>query len=458
MDNKILASTLMELIETSETTFNGKEDKELISQAAKLGIIVPNPDLAVFKTVYAEINKVNRNGVILPKKAVEAGLQTLIGKQINWEHDGSGRICGYMVDAKISGEQIVVYGVLFKSLFKDEFEKVEKLFADKKLFVSFEIWNRDEKGNSVLHDAPNGHKSIDPIIFHGCGLLLKNPPACPNARVLKLLATEKVIEEAEQIVKKIFEKDERLVYAEMANEEPKCKGCNPCKCKKGGEKTIMADEIKVEKTEETVVKVEETIVASEVKTEETVIKAEEVATTTEVKPEETVKAEEAAPAVKPEETAAKVETTPEEHKEEAATTITEKVERTTTDVIDENKETIKTEVKVETKREDDNGNVSTQTREVTEVVTYTYEQVQAKVEEAKVEAQKLIEAKDKEIAEMKLELGKKDQEIAELKVVHAELDKSKATDMTVGEVTEKGTDKYRTIRENVDNHAFPKRK
>ena len=69
-------------------------------------IDIPSPDLMVMKTVYAEIDKVNLNGVILPRKAVEKGLDSLIGKQCNWEHDGSGFVCGYTISAKIKKDKI----------------------------------------------------------------------------------------------------------------------------------------------------------------------------------------------------------------------------------------------------------------------------------------------------------------------------------------------------------------
>ena len=119
MENKkLIAEALLDLAKSSETTFiEVAEDKELIDAAKKIGIVLPSPDLAVLKTVYAEIDKVNRNGVVLPKSAVEKGLPTLIGKQINWEHDGAGRICGYTIDAKINSDEIEIIGVIFKSLF-----------------------------------------------------------------------------------------------------------------------------------------------------------------------------------------------------------------------------------------------------------------------------------------------------------------------------------------------------
>lgn len=239
MENKkFLAEALLEIAKKSTTEFvEVEQDYELIETAEKFNIKLPSPDLAVIKTVYAEIDKVNRNGVILPREAVKKGLLTLIGKQINWEHQGSGRICGYIIDARIKEDQIEITGVIFKSLFPEEMEQVKEKFKKKELCVSFEIWNKDpETKKLVMTENKDGFKIINPIIFHGCGLLLTNQPACPKAIVYKLLA-KKEIEEAE----KIFE--ENLICASMAIEEPKCKNCTTCTCEKEVE---IVEEIKIE--------------------------------------------------------------------------------------------------------------------------------------------------------------------------------------------------------------------
>ena len=253
-NKRLLSASLLEWTLASETTFiEAKENEELIKLAQKYEIVLPSPDLALFKTIYAEIDKVNRNGVILPKKAVEEGLPTIRAKQINWSHEGAHQICGHILDSKIENNKIIVYGVLFKSLFREEFDTVEKLFAEKKLFVSYEIWNRDTKGNSVVKNLKNGYKEINPIIFHGCGMLLLDnqtgepiPPACPNAMVLQL-ASKKVIEETAILAEKIVEKEDNFVYAKLVKEEPICTNCKKCKCnEEGGKENIMAEEIKIE--------------------------------------------------------------------------------------------------------------------------------------------------------------------------------------------------------------------
>jgi hypothetical protein len=255
-DNKLLAKALLDIAKNSTTTFVG-EDKELIDAANKIGITLPSPDLAVIKTVYAEIDKPNLNGVVLPKEAVEKGLPTLIGKQINWEHNGAGRICGYIINAQINKDLIEITAVLFKSLFPEEMEEVKQKFDEKKLCVSFEIWNKNpETGDSVVKELSDGTRSIDPIIFHGCGLLLANPPACPKAKVYKLVA--KVLTEAEKIVDKVFGED--LIFASLAIEESACKKCDTCTCEKEETKVelyeLLVGEVTLEITEEEIALIE----------------------------------------------------------------------------------------------------------------------------------------------------------------------------------------------------------
>jgi hypothetical protein len=107
-------------------------------------------------------------------------------------------------------------------------EVVKERFKNKELAVSFEIWNKDQEGNSVVKELSNGYREMTKIVFHGQGLLLSSPPACPKAKVFKMLAKE--ILNAEKIVDKVFNED--LVYAQLAIEEPKCKNCGTCNCDK----------------------------------------------------------------------------------------------------------------------------------------------------------------------------------------------------------------------------------
>ena len=226
MDNNLLlARTLYNWTLTSKTSFIESNEK-LQAKLNALGLSFPNPDLALFETIYAELDVQNRNGVTLPKDVAEKGLSTLIGKNINFEHEGAGKICGFIIDARIENNFIIVDGVLFKSVWREEFQKVQKYFEEGKLHVSFELWNQ-ENGASVVSEQKDGSKIVNKMIAHGCGLLMEQKPACPNATVTKLMASDKIIEEAEKIVDPVFHKDDKLVYAELCIKE-ECKHCANC--------------------------------------------------------------------------------------------------------------------------------------------------------------------------------------------------------------------------------------
>jgi len=454
MDNKkLISQALLDIAKNSTTEFiEVSQDSELIETAKKFNIVLPSPDLSVIKTVYAEIDKVNLNGVILPREAVETGLPTLIGKNINWEHQGAGQICGYIIDAKVNEDLIEITGVIFKSLFPEEMEMVKEKFQKKDLCVSFEIWNRNPSdGTSVVTELANGFRSINPIIFHGCGLLLTNPPACPKAKVYKLVA--KVLSETEKIVKKVFGED--LIFASTAIEEPKCKECTNCTCEKDKE-VQKVEEIKIEETivEESKVRVcpecnepmndDETDICAKCLQKKQKLTSEEI--NTEIKSEET-KTEEKSEETKTQETVV-AETNPEETKVEEI-----KEEAQAVEVIDKkvisvtNEETtlvIETpDGKVERKgfrrttRKFDDGTEEVFSEDYQAVQTYTEAQLEEKVNvikfEKDVEVASLkteLEKLDKEIKNLKEELGKKDQEIAELNTPKVE----EPIEMTVGSV------------------------
>ncbi len=238
-ENKLIAQALLEISKRAETEFIevSEDNKEIIEAAKKIGITLPSPDLAVFKTTYCEIDKVNRNGVILPRKAVEAGLHTLIGKQCNWEHEGKGTICGYTIKAEIKEDRVETINVLFKSLFSEQIQELKDKMKSREAAVSFEIWNRDEQGNSVVKVLENGTREISPIIFHGTGVLLSHKPACPTAKIFKLIAT-RLTDSAEEFINKVFSPD--LVYASLALEDNLEEENYDCECLKCG-KIVSSD-------------------------------------------------------------------------------------------------------------------------------------------------------------------------------------------------------------------------
>lgn len=449
-DRKLIAEALLEISQRSETTFIevAKEDTELINTAKQFNIELPSPDLLVMKTVYAEIDKVNKNGVVLPREAVEKGLKTLVGKQCNWEHAGAGFICGYTIKATINKDKIETINVLFKSLFPEQAEELKEKVKSKEATVSFEIWNRNpETGESVVTQLEDGTRTINPILFHGTGVLLAHKPACPKAQIFKLVG-KKLTEAAEKVMNRIFEED--LIFAELAIEEPKCKSCDTCNCEK--EESMM---IKCEKCgKEFEASAEEKICvecASLPKEEPKAQSSEE--TKTDGTPVET-KPEDAGAETKAEET--KVEETKEESQSVEEVKPTRKLIKIVTldgtevtEIFADGASTSDSKRKIVTIRYFDDG-TDERSESYEEIVrTYSYAELEEKVNAAKVEKdteittlktehETVLKAKEDEITTLKAELLKKEEEISDLKNPKVVVAEQKT--ISVGDVTKQKSD------------------
>lgn len=482
-DKLIISLALLELAKNSETSFldTGKEDKEIVDAAKKIGIVLPSPDLIVMKTIYAEIDKVNLNGVILPKKAVEKGLATLIGKQCNWEHEGAGFVCGYTISAKINKDKIETINVLFKSLFPKQVNELIEKVKTKEAAVSFEIWNIDpETKKSVVKDLDNGFKEISPIICHGTGVLLIHPPACPNAKIFKVVAKEEI------------RFSEELCFATLAIEKSECKHCDNCENHKEVDKVEIPEKI-VEQVEAKAKEEQKLEDAKKhlcpeckqpMKEDEEICaeckkKKEEASqeTKAEVKPEETKAQETVAAETKPEEP--KAEETKEvvaEKKEEKAQEMeviepkvvvkitriysevrvdtfvdgtpsgTESVKgfnKKITEYQDGTKDEIEEEVKIEKKY-----NFAELEEAVNkakeELITLHKAELEAKTNEVKVELEKKIQEKETEIANLK-----KEKEIA-----IAKEEETTPPTLEVGDVSKKDTNPYKERQKQINKIAY----
>jgi len=447
-DKQLIANFLLGIAKKSTTEFidDAKVDKEMIEVAKKLGIILPSPDFALFRTVWAEIDKVNLNGVRLPRKAVEEGLDTFLFKQVNFEHKGAYNMCGITLAATIKEDKIETINIFYKSLYPDEFEELKEKIKSGDAAVSFEIYNIDPSTKkSVVKELKDGTKEIIKIIVHGTGLLLVNPPACPKAKIFSLIA-KKEIQEAEKIIGKVFSED--LIYAQMAIEESKCVNCGKCSCLKDKEDKIMIKCEKCGKDFESSAE-EKICVECAALPKETVVAP--------VAPEETKPAEVAgaetkpvdAPAEAPKEVVAEVK--PEvaqpleviEPKIVIKTTSiysevridtyvdgtpsgTQEVKgytKTITEYKDGTKDEVETEVEIKKKFD---------FAEVEEKVNAVKAEKDAEITTLKAEQEKVLGEKDKEITNLKQELGTKDQEIADLK--NPKVKEKKEKEMTVGAV------------------------
>jgi len=495
-EKKLIAQYLYDMAKESKSEFiEIAVDSELAKVAKKMNLVVPSPDIAILRTIYAEVDKPNRNKIVLPKEAAKKALPTLVGKQANWSHRGKNFVCGWILNAELEDDKIITYIAIYKSLFSEEFETMKEMVKDNKMASSFEIWNRDpDSGKSVLHDLGNDTYAIDPILYHGIGILIEGEtPACPSAYADKLLATadEKLILEAEKIIlNSSQERTENLVYASMAlaKEEPKDNEKEEAvmiKCEKCGKefestaeekicvecsslpkeesKTQLPEDTKTEeKTTET--KTEEKSEVAETKVEETKVE-ETTEEKSEAKPEETPKAE--------------AEVTTEEKKEEV---IEEKAEEKKEEVAEEKKEeaqpleTIEPKIVVKITRIYSEITVDTfvdgtpsgtneikgYNKKITEYKDGTKDEVEEEVKivkkydfaEVEIKNKEIADLKsaneelDKEIKKMKEELGIKDQEIADLKNPKVEEKKEKV--LTVGKVEIDTKSEIKKQAENID--------
>jgi len=225
-----LGASLVEWAENSRTEVIEAEnaDKELVDMAKKKGLIVPNQDLAFLKTYYCEIGKPNLNGVEITKEAAELGITSAAGQQVNLNHEGFHLIVGWILDAKIEKNLVVIYAVLFKTHMGDYFETVKNMFAEKKLFVSFELHTVDMDGEYIAERREDGIIQVNRMLVSGCGLLIKMeedgiapPPACPKAKVLQLLASEDALKNAKKINEKLLTSEDEIIYAEKFLENQK---------------------------------------------------------------------------------------------------------------------------------------------------------------------------------------------------------------------------------------------
>jgi hypothetical protein len=219
-----------------------KDNKELINIAKKRDIVVPSQDLAIFKTIYCEIGKKNGNGVVVTKEGAEEGLKSAIGQQININHTGYHNIVGWILDATIEGNFVIIYGALFKSAMREDFDTIKEMFADKELFVSFELHTMDIEGNFVAERRNDGLIYVTKMLVSGCGLLVKTTangkapaPACPKARVLDMVASKKIQDEVAALKASNtaeVKMAEDIIYAELFIDGQKCGQCGTCENKK----------------------------------------------------------------------------------------------------------------------------------------------------------------------------------------------------------------------------------
>ena len=168
----------------SDLTFGSKnqilEDAEISGEVAEIakqrGIVLPTPDIKLFKTIFAMADEENLNGCTMEHEDVSKALKTLVGKAVDLEHYRKETV-GTWLDAKLEGNVIIAYGSLWVENYHEEADEILEDFRNGKLTVSFEAWGVRE------NTGPYSYKLKD---IHFCGgALLRHhtQPACPQAFV-----------------------------------------------------------------------------------------------------------------------------------------------------------------------------------------------------------------------------------------------------------------------------------
>ena len=203
-----------------EISFDLEESKkqELIEVAKNKGILLDNSkDLGIFRGTYEVLDVPNGNGKILEStQEVIRKLPRLIGRPINIGHVRR-MVVGFMCDFKYieKEKRIDIFGIFFKSCFQEEWDKLVKLFKEKKVGLSSEIWAKksERKYNS------NGSFSLgDNVDFAGVAIIYmngKDKPAEPDCLIL-------------ETSKKNFEVNQELIFSSLNKEIISGYSCDHC--------------------------------------------------------------------------------------------------------------------------------------------------------------------------------------------------------------------------------------
>jgi len=187
MTNVEIKDFLVDFKKNSETVVletGSKESKELEKIAEARGYSIKGSrDLAMFKTVYAFVDRANKNNAIIPKKQLLKILPQLVGKPISANHNRS-HVIGHYVDYKFVAKEskIIAFGVFYKSNFSELWKDAKKLFKSKKLATSFEIWNSKDSRKYIN----SNDYEMTTMELAGGALLFDEEPAFEGADVLTL--------------------------------------------------------------------------------------------------------------------------------------------------------------------------------------------------------------------------------------------------------------------------------
>ena len=410
-----------------------KKSKTPIDKVIKdLGIVYPNDSLGFFHAVYAKFEEANANKVILAD-SVKSDVPKLKFTQANMNHNRElGPVLGTILDAFVNEKtnEIEIVCSFFKSVYPKHWETAQELMEKGELTVSFEL-KVDKDDIEVLSGGVRRLKQVD---FDGVGLLFAVKPAYKNANVLQL---------ANEIVNKVFDKSRELVYASAKDAVDKLE-----KTSKAIEEIIKSKEednqVDKKAKDALLAKFKEDVIKelgeeavknwSEAEWEDELAKrsdsSEEVAESTEEVVEE--KKEEAKEEVVEEKEEEEATEEVVEEKEEAKEEVVEEKEESaelhkqeeetkikTTDVYDDEAktETITTEVESVVK----NNDKEVMRKKVSEETTYSFAEVEEEKAKVKEEYEAKVSEKDEEIKTLTAQVSFYKENATKIAEIRAEL-------------------------------------
>jgi len=201
--------------------------KNLFEIAKAKGILIGenDKDLAVFKGIWDIVDAPNGNGKILPEKELLQELPKIIGRPITVDHIRKfvvGFVLNYTYIQK--EKKVIIWGIIFKSCFPQEYEKMVELFKQKKLGLSSEIW-ADKKKRTT---NPDGSYNLHDFTIAGVTIVMmdkNNVPASPETMILEM--SKKKCAENEELIYSMINKNnlENLSCGKDANHN-----CDKCEC------------------------------------------------------------------------------------------------------------------------------------------------------------------------------------------------------------------------------------
>ena len=158
---------------------------EIEDVARKRGLIVPSPDISLFKGKYSRAGVFNSNGSRIKKFELEKALATLTLKPVTLNHKEK-EIIGIWLDAYMDGDDVIAYGAIYKDNYGDQFAKFEKDFQNGDIGISYELYGDKQKVSA-------GKYEFSDIYFCGGALLDKGiKPAVKGSKVYEFAMVKEV--------------------------------------------------------------------------------------------------------------------------------------------------------------------------------------------------------------------------------------------------------------------------